>query len=54
MGGNKPAGLRAGRKLRLHRKEQRWAKKSFASKLILITYLCIVITYICIYNNYNN
>ena len=29
MGAGKPRGLRAGRKLRLHRKEERWADKQY-------------------------
>jgi len=29
MGKGKPSGIRAGRKLRVHRREQRWAQKSY-------------------------
>jgi small subunit ribosomal protein S23e len=30
MGKGKPSGLRAGRKLRIHRRHERWARKSFS------------------------
>jgi len=29
MGKNKPSGMRAGRKLRVHRRNQRWAQKKY-------------------------
>merc|ERR1712014_370425 len=32
MGSGKPKGIRAGRKLRLHRKEQNWADKQYKKR----------------------
>lgn len=34
MGKNKPRGLQAARKLRLHRKDQRWADKQYKKRAL--------------------